>query len=74
MRPADYSTKTSTLEDEVPGSQNIVVNLVVSHRFHEEVDTKIFVHVTEMAQKSFLVMVRTVDADVVMIAIAHFTT
>ena len=62
------------MENEVLSSQNIVVSLVVNHRFHEEVDTKIFMHVTETAQKSFLVMLCTVDAHVVMIAIAHFMT
>ena len=63
----------STFEDEVLGSSNSVVSSVVNPCSHEKAATRIFVHVNEIAQRGHSkVMVRTVDTDVVIIAIAHF--
>ena len=70
---ADEKEIYSTFEDEVLGSSNSVVSSVVNPCSHEEADTRIFVHVNEIAQRGHSkVMVRTVDTDVVIIAIAHF--
>ena len=50
-----------------------MVSSVVNPFSHEEADTRIFVHVNEIAQRGHSkVMVRTVDTDMVIIAIAHF--
>ena len=68
---ADEKEIYSTFEDEVLGSSNSVVSSVVNACSHEEADTRMFVHVNEIAQRGHSnVMVRTVDTDVV--AIAHF--
>ena len=73
LATADEKEIYSTFEDEVLGSSNSVVSSVVNPCSHEEADTRIFVHVNEIAQRGHSkVMVRTVDTDVVIIAIANF--
>ena len=59
MKCAQYPTVDDkelykTFEDKVLGSSNSVVTSVVNPCSHEEADTRIFVHVNEMAQQDIL--------------------
>ena len=61
---ADEKEIYSTFEDEFLGSSNSVVSSVINPCSHEDADTRIFMHVNEIAQTGHSkVMVRTIDTD-----------
>ena len=74
----DYETegdKTiySTMDDQVVCSSRGSITSTLAPCSHEEADSRIFVHVKNMAQQAYTkVMIRTVDTDVVVIAVAKF--
>ena len=74
----DYETegdKTiySTVDDQVVCSSRGTITSAFAPCSHEEADSRIFVYVKDMAQQGHMkVMIRTVDADVVVIAVAKF--
>ena len=46
---------------------------LLSPSYHEEADTRLFLHVIDMARKGFVrIMVRTVDTDVLMLSVSLF--
>jgi len=74
----DYETegdKTiySMVDDQVVCSSRGSITSALAPCSHEEADSRIFVHVKDMAQQGYTkVMIRNVDTDVVVIAVAKF--
>ena len=63
----------STMDDQVMCTSGGTITTTLSPCSHEEADTRIFVHINDMAMNGYKkIMIRTVDTDVVVIAIAKF--
>jgi len=61
------------VDDQVVCSSRGNITSALAPCSHEEADSRIFVHVKDMAQQGYTkVMIRTVDTDVVVIAVAKF--
>ena len=69
----DDKTIYSTVDDQVVCSSSGTITSALAPCSQEEADSRIFVHVKDMAQNGHAkVMIRTVDTDVVVIAVAKF--
>jgi len=74
----DYETEGSktiysTVDHQVVCSSKGTITSALAPCSHEKADSMIFVHVKDMAQQGHTkVMIRTVDTDVVVIAVAKF--
>jgi len=74
----DYETEGSKttysmVHDQLVRSSRGTITSALAPCSHEEADSRIFVHVKDMAQQGHTkMMIRTVDTDVVVIAVAKF--